>query len=49
MLLTYQFELTVNNKESIVLGHLCYASSKLFNVGNYERNEYKTLGFENGN
>ena len=46
MLLTYQFELTVNNKESIVLGHLCYAASKLYNVGNYERNEYKTLGFE---
>ena len=46
MLLTYQFELTVNNKESIVLGHLCYAASKLFNVGNYERKEYKALGFE---
>ena len=46
MLLTYQFELKVNNKESIILGHLCYAASKLFNVGNYERKEYKTLGFD---
>ena len=46
MLLTYQFELTTNEKESIILGHLCYAASKLFNVGNYERKEYKTLGFE---
>ena len=46
MLLTYQFELTTNDKESIILGHLCYAASKLFNVGNYERKEYQTLGFE---
>ena len=46
MLLTYQFELTTNDKESIILGHLCYAASKLFNVGNYERKEYKSLGFE---
>ena len=46
MLLTYQFELNVDEKTSIILGHLCYAASKLFNVGNYERKEYKTLGFE---
>ena len=46
MLLTYQFELNVDNKLGIVLGHLCYASSKLFNVGNYERKEYKNLGFD---
>ena len=46
MLLAYQFEITVKEKESIILGHLCYAASKLFNVGNYERKEYKSLGFE---
>ena len=46
MLLTYQFEIKVDEKVSIILGHLCYAASKLFNVGNYERKEYKTLGFE---
>ncbi len=46
MLLTYQFELKVNNKQSIILGHFCYAASKLFNVGNYERKEYKSLGFD---
>lgn len=46
MLLTYQFELNANEKTSIILGHLCYAASKLFNVGNYERKEYKALGFE---
>ncbi|MBE6141915.1 MAG: transposase [Erysipelotrichaceae bacterium] len=46
MLLTYQFELKVNETMSIILGHLSYAASKLFNVGNYERKEYKTLGFD---
>ena len=46
MLLTYQFELKVNNRLGIILGHLTYAASKLFNVGNYERKEYRTLGFE---
>ena len=45
MLLTYQFELRVNETMSIILGHLCYAAGKLFNVGNYERKQYKSLGF----
>ena len=46
MLLTYQFEIKVNNKLGIILGHLTYAASKLFNVGNYERKEYQSLGFD---
>ena len=46
MLLTYQFELKVNDYLAIILGHLTYASSKLFNVGNYERKEYQQLGFD---
>lgn len=46
MLLTYQFELRVNEMMSIILGHLSYAASKLYNVGNYERKEYKSLGFD---
>ena len=46
MLLTYQFELRVNETMSIILGHLSYAASKLYNVGNYERKEYKSLGFD---
>ena len=46
MLLTYQFELKVDEKLSIILGHLSYAASKLFNVGNYERKEYKNLNFD---
>ena len=46
MLITYQFELKTNETMSIILGHLSYAASKLFNVGNYERKEYKSLGFD---
>ena len=46
MLLTYQFELRVNETMSVILGHLSYAASKLFNVGNYERKEYKSLGLD---
>ena len=46
MLLTYQFELKVNNSLAIILGHLTYVASKLFNIGNYERKEYRQLGFE---
>ena len=32
MLLTYKFEVKVNKTLGIILGHLSYASSKLFNV-----------------
>ncbi|MCR4911435.1 MAG: transposase [Bacilli bacterium] len=46
MLLTYQFETNIDEKASIILGHLCYAAGKLFNVGNYERKNYKELGFD---
>ena len=46
MLLTYQFELKANNSLATILGHLTYAASKLFNVGNYERKEFKRLGFD---
>ena len=46
MLLTCQFELKVNNRLATILGHLTYAASKLFNVGNYERKEYRQLGFD---
>ena len=46
MLLTYKFKLKVDDNLAIILGHLSIASSKLFNVGNYERKEYKKLGFD---
>ena len=46
MLLTKKFVFKTNNTEAIILGHLTYAASKLFNVANYERHEYKNLKFE---
>ncbi len=32
---------------SNIIGHMCYAASKLWNVCNYERRHYKELGLEN--
>ena len=29
-----------------VIGHMCYAASKLWNVCNYERQHYKEMGME---
>ena len=46
MLLTKKFVFKTNNTEAIILGHLTYAASKLFNVANYERHEYKNLKLE---
>ncbi len=31
---------------SNIIGHMCYAASKLWNVCNYERHHYKELGLE---
>ena len=46
MLLTKKVILKVNETQAIILGHLTMAASKLFNIGNFERKEYKNLGFE---
>ena len=46
MLLAYHFELKINNRLATILGCLTYAASKLFNIGNYERNEFQVLGFK---
>ena len=46
MKLSHSFNIKVNNEVAIILGHITYAASKLYNCGNYERNEYKKLGFE---
>ena len=46
MQLTRKFTFKANNTEAIILGHLTYAASKLFNVANYERHEYKKCGFD---
>ena len=46
MILSHSFNIKVNNEVAIILGHITYAASKLYNCGNYERTEYKKLGFE---
>ena len=38
------FRLT--SRESNIVGHICYAAYKLFNVLNYERIHYRELGYE---
>ena len=45
MKLSHSFNIKVNERIAIILGHITYAASKLYNYGNYERNEYKTLGY----
>ena len=44
MQLTKKFNFKPNKTGAIILGHLTYSASKLFNVANYERHEYKKLG-----
>lgn len=46
MLLTKKLYLEPTEKEQIILGCLCYASARLWNVGNYEKKNYKELGME---
>ena len=46
MRLVHSFNYKPNNYESLILGYLTYASARLFNVGLYERYEYKKLGYE---
>ena len=46
MLLVHKFQLKPDENTNIILSSLTYASARLFNVGNYERHEYKKLGFD---
>lgn len=46
MLLTKRTIIKVTEEQSIILGHLGYSAYKLWNVANYEKKNYKTLGFE---
>ena len=46
MLLSHKTFVKLNGNESNIIGHLCYAASKLWNVCNYERIHYKELGLE---
>ena len=46
MFLSKRTVIKVDGIQSNILGHLCYAAQKLWNVGNYEKRNYKDLGFE---
>lgn len=46
MRLVYKFEFCPNKTTSLILGLSTYAASRLYNVGNYERHNYKKMGFE---
>ena len=43
MLLSHKTTIKVNRNYSNILGHMCYAAYKLWNVCNYERLHYKEL------
>lgn len=44
MLLSHKTSIKLNTIESNIMGHMCYAAYKLWNVCNYERRNYKELG-----
>lgn len=44
MLLSHKTDIQLNTTESNIIGHMCYAASKLWNVCNYERRNFKELG-----
>lgn len=46
MLLSHRTSLKICPEYSNIIGHMCYAASKLWNVCNYERHHYKELGLE---
>ena len=46
MLLSQKTSLVLSDSYSNIIGHMCYAASKLWNVCNYERYHYKELKLE---
>ena len=46
MLLSQKTSLVLSDSYSNIIGHMCYAASKLWNVCNYERHHYKELDLE---
>ena len=43
MLLSHRTSVKIRPEYSNIIGHMCYAASKLWNVCNYERHHYKEL------
>ena len=46
MLLSHKASIKISQEYSNIIGHMCYAASKLWNICNYERHHYKELGLE---
>lgn len=46
MLLSHKTTIGVGRDDSNIIGHMCYAAYKLWNVCNYERIHYKELGLD---
>ena len=46
MLLSHRTSVKIQPEYSNIIGHMCYAASKLWNICNYERHHYKELGLE---
>ena len=46
MLLSHKTSIKISQEYSNIIGHMCYAASKLWNICNYERHHYKELGLE---
>ncbi len=44
MLLSHKTSVKVTEDQANIIGHMCYAASKLWNVCNYERLHYKKDG-----
>ncbi len=44
MLLSHKTTVRLTDEESNIVGHMCYAAYKLWNICNYERRNYKELG-----
>ena len=44
MLLSHETTIRLDAAAANIIGHMCYAASKLWNVCNYERDNYKELG-----
>ena len=46
MLLSHETTIQWSSPEANIVGHMCYAAYKLWNVCNYERQNFRKLGFE---
>lgn len=46
MLLSHETIILLNQDDANIVGHMCYAAYKLWNVCNYERKNYRELGLE---